>query len=333
MKSRRKCLWVLGDKMTFRISDILIGGSLIIIGLTEIAHLAGCLLGWSFLAVTDLLLAETVFCVLAVLLVCLIRNKKRTNATAGAMQGKRTLDGNVAGTQWILTGVLAFVILIQMLRILSGNLAWLDGDMTLETVNTFLAENAIYSVNPLTGAPYASGMSFRLKILCLPTLYGTISRWSGMAPAAVVYRLIPCITLGLGYFAYGKLGNTVFEGNPIKIRTFLLMVGILFSTGRYMPGVDGFDMFYGGFRGVTIRAVVLIPYLIACLMEKKYFGVALCILAEACMVWPLYGAGVCLLITFAWVVLRGLSALWNNRQTVHSGKSEMKHRQGEGDTE
>ena len=34
--------------MTFRTSDILIGGSLIIIGLTEIAHLAGCLLGWSF---------------------------------------------------------------------------------------------------------------------------------------------------------------------------------------------------------------------------------------------------------------------------------------------
>lgn len=34
--------------MNFRTSDILIGGSLIIIGLTEIAHLAGCLLGWSF---------------------------------------------------------------------------------------------------------------------------------------------------------------------------------------------------------------------------------------------------------------------------------------------
>ena len=48
----------MGDEMTFRTSDILIGGSLIIIGLTEIAHLAGCLLGWSFLTVTDLLLAE-----------------------------------------------------------------------------------------------------------------------------------------------------------------------------------------------------------------------------------------------------------------------------------
>ena len=47
----------MGDEMNFRTSDILIGGSLIIIGLTEIAHLAGCLLGWSFLTVTDLLLA------------------------------------------------------------------------------------------------------------------------------------------------------------------------------------------------------------------------------------------------------------------------------------
>lgn len=48
-----------------------------------------------------------------------------------------------------------------------------------------------------------------------------------------------------------------------------------------MPGVDGFDVFYGGFRGVTIRAAVLLPYLLSCLMDRKYTGVILCILAEA----------------------------------------------------
>ena len=73
-----------------------------------------------------------------------------------------------------------------------------------------------------------------------------------------------------------------------------------------MPGVDGFDLFYGGFRGVTIRAVVLLPYLLSCLIERNYFGAVLCILAEACMVWTLYGAGVCLLITVGWLVLRVL---------------------------
>lgn len=319
--------------MTFRISDILIGGSLIIIGLTEVAHLAGCLLGWSFLSMTDLLLAETVLFVLTVLLVSLIGRKKKAKAVNGAAQSGSGKNEVNAGMQWILTGALAFLILIQMLRILSGDRAWLEGDMTLETVNTFLAENAVYSVNPLTGTAYTAGMSFRLKILCLPTLYGTISRWSGMAPTDVVYRLIPCLTLGLGYFAYGKLGNAVFEGNPIKVRAFLLMVGILFSTGAYMPGVDGFDVFYGGFRGVTIRAIVLVPYLIACLMEKKYFGAVLCILAEACIVWTLYGAGVCLLITAAWVVLRKLLPLLENKSTARREKTKMNRSRGEGDTE
>ena len=319
--------------MTFRTSDILIGVSLIIIGLTEVAHLAGCLLGWSFLSVTDLLLAETVLFVLTVLLVSLIGRKEKAKAVNGAAQSGSGKNEVNAGTQWILTGALAFLILIQMLRILSGDRAWLEGDMTRETVNTFLAENAVYSVNPLTGTAYTAGMSFRLKILCLPTLYGTISRWSGMAPTDVVYRLIPCLTLGLGYFAYGKLGNAVFEGNPIKMRTFLLMVGILFSTGAYMPGVDGFDVFYGGFRGVTIRAIVLVPYLIACLMEKKYFGAVLCILAEACIVWTLYGAGVCLLITAAWVVLRKLLSLLENKPTARREKTKMNRSRGEGDTE
>ena len=81
-----------------------------------------------------------------------------------------------------------------------------------------------------------------------------------------------------------------------------------------MPGMDGFDIFYGGFRGVTIRAVVLLPYLIACLMERKYFGVILCVLAEACMVWTLYGAGVCLLVTLGWIVLHKLLSLFPGRR-------------------
>ena len=317
--------------MTFRISDILIGGSLIIIGLTEIAHLAGCLLGWSFLSVTDLLLAETVISVLAAIVMKWVCTRKMTKAAAVkayAAQTESPKGDKEKKTLGILNAVLAFLILLQLLRIATGDRAWLTGDMTLETVNTFLAENAIYSVNPLTGGTYAAGMSLRLKILCLPTLYGAISHFSGIAPETVVYRLIPCITLLLGYFAYGRLGNAIFKGDAIRIRTFLLLVGILFGTGAYMPGVDGFDLFYGGFRGVTIRAIILVPYLIACLMDKKYFGVLLCILAEACTVWTLYGAGVCLFIMAAWIVLQKVIEICTHKiQTSSNGKS------GEEDTE
>lgn len=108
----------------------------------------------------------------------------------------------------------------------------------------------------------------------------------------------------------------------------MLIVGILFSTGAYMPGVDGFDVFYGGFRGVTIRAAVLLPYLLSCLMDRKYTGVILCILAEACMVWTLYGTGVCLLVAVAWLVLGILVSLfrkrWEKRKMTdaHGGSGE-----------
>lgn len=322
--------------MTFRTSDILIGGSLIIIGLTEVAHLAGCLLGWSFLTVTDLLLAEVGIFLLAAIVLFILCGRRQERAAAGKMN--TTADpGHATGIAEpeytrILTGVLAFLILLLILGILTGERRWLNGDMTVETVNTFLRENAVYTVNPLTGAAYSQGMSFRLKILCLPTLYGTISRFTGMAPVDVVYRLIPCVTLLLSYVAYGSLGNVLFPENSVKRRTFLLIVGILFSTGAYMPGVDGFDVFYGGFRGVTIRAAVLIPYLLACLLRKKYVGVILCILAEACMVWTLYGAGVCLLITVAWLALRGLLSLFRNRQEKHKMTTDG-NRPGEEATE
>lgn len=154
-----------------------------------------------------------------------------------------------------------------------------------------------------------------------------------MAATDVVYRLIPCITLLLGYVAYGSLGRVLFPENSVKRRTFLLIVGILFSTGAYMPGMDGFDVFYGGFRGVTIRAAVLIPYVLACLAEKRYLGVILCILAEACMTWTLYGAGVCLLITAAWLLLRGVCLLLSYRQGQRGKAWEQSVKPGEEDPE
>lgn len=303
--------------MTFRISDLLIRGCLIIIGLTEVAHLAGCLLGWSFLAVTELLLAEIAVAVLGLSLSGLIAHKKAI--AVSAIAGKTV------------AAALGFLILLQVLWILTGERVWTDGDMTLETVNTFLKENSIYTVDPLTGEPYTQGMSFRLKLLCLPTLYGTISRWSGMAPETVVYRLIPCLTLCMGYLAYGRLGAVLFDHNREKCNIFLIIVGILFCAGTYMPGVDGFDIFYGGFRGVTIRAAVLLPYLLACLFERKYLGAVLCILAEACMVWTLYGAGVCLLVTVAWVALRWLWTMWS--RSDHKKTQAVKTAPGEEDAE
>jgi len=135
----------------------------------------------------------------------------------------------------------------------------------------------------------------------------------------------------MGYLAYGRLGAVLFEHNREKCNIFLIIVGILFCAGTYMPGVDGFDIFYGGFRGVTIRAAVLLPYLFSCLLERKYLGAVLCILAEVCMVWTLYGAGVCLLVTVAWVALQWLWTMCS--RSDHKKTQAVKTAPGEEDAE
>lgn len=134
------------------------------------------------MTVTDLLLAEVGIVLLAAILLSVISRQTRKRATAGkndpvADQNSGTDTAKEKSTQ-ILTGILAFLILLQILRILTGNRMWLTGDMTVETVNTFLRENAVYTVNPLTGTAYSMGMSLRLKILCLAH--------SGTGPSAVL---------------------------------------------------------------------------------------------------------------------------------------------------
>ena len=62
-----------------------------------------------------------------------------------------------------------------------------------------------------------------------------------------------------------------------------------------MFGVEGFGVMYGGFRGVCIRAAVLLPYTAGLVLRRRYKLVILCVLAEACMVWTFYGLGACVL--------------------------------------
>lgn len=82
---------------------------------------------------------------------------------------------------------------------------------------------------------------------------------------------------------------------------------------------------------MTIRAAVLLPYLFSCLLERKYLGAVLCILAEACMVWTVYGAGVCLLATVAWMALQWLWTMCS--RSDHKKTQTVKTAPGEEDTE
>lgn len=283
-------------------SDAFLTGLMALLGVTEAAHLSAVFLGWSFTDCVRMWNVTSAVICMAVLLIFLWKRQKKKHLPAGKRGGERERfpkklpvdNTSYSGTQQILLLVLALSVLLQIILLLTGNAQYRDGDITLETVNSFLSSDAVYQVNPLTGSAYELGVPVRWKLLSLPTLYAVLSKTFGLSTEYVVYRAVPVLVLIAGYLVYGRLAEVLFGNDHTKKSIFLLLVSVLFWLGSYSQAVDGFGVMYGGFLGTTIRNVILVPYTVCMCLKRKWKVVFLCILAEACITWTLYGMGVCL---------------------------------------
>lgn len=273
------------------LADCVLTGGMICIGLAEAAHLTAVVLGWSFSRCVIVFFAAVIFlCAAALLLLWLHRGKRF---------GGSRLDGNrpqIAGGSRIVWALFAAVVIVQLIYVSTMQSVYIAGDMTLETVNSFLESDAVYRMNPLTGNAYTPGMPFRLKILCLPTLYGSLCQGFGIEPELLIYGMVPALMLIGSYLAYITVARYFFPGDLAKQGLFMLVVAVLFQAGDYAFGMEGFGLLHSGFRGVVIRGTILLPYTFGLMLRKKYCLVILCILAEACIVWTLYGMGACFLV-------------------------------------
>ncbi len=299
--------------------DFLIAGEIVIIGLAAAAHLTAVVLGWSFSRCV-LFFAGLVCAALVggagVLSVGRIRSGKPFFPGKGDKPALR----KPGRTEGCLYAVSALIFLTQLIFICMGDTNYREGDMTVETVGSFLAADALYQVNPMTGFPYTQGIPSRLKILCLPTLYASLSRLTGLSPAIVVWKVIPVITLVSSYAAFTLLSVSLFpetdrDAYREKRACFMTVVSLLMWVGAYQPGMDGFQLLCGGWMGVTIRNLVLLPWLLSLCLRRKWIYAALCIPAEACIVWTLYGCGVCLLFLLCMgtiQVCRGMRGFLHN---------------------
>lgn len=278
----------------------LIERSIYIFGIAEALHLAGLfkhvpLSTLAGIALPAWLAAAVLFTVKDML------DKKKKKK-----QGTETESGDPAGFRKFPYRTLLFclIVVLQAVWFLMLQTPEISGDITGETVQTFLTENAVYTVNPMTGSAFTQGMPARLKILGLPAFYALICRLTGYPAVYTVYRIMPLVTFLLAYVVYGLWARFLFPKDYKKQITFLLVIALLFQFGCYGTVSDGARLFAAGWRGETIRALILLPYALLCLMKKRKKGVLLCILAEACMVWTLYGAGLVLLMTVIVEVIR-----------------------------
>lgn len=303
-------------KNTFR--DCLMIGEIGVIGLAEVSHLAAVFLKLSFTDCSRLY--AVCLGVLAVSgIVFLTAGRKHIFPAF-----HRERQGDFLPGQRLLYVIFAMTVISQLIFIGMGNAIYRRGDMMAETVESFLVSDGIYQVNPMTGMPYTEGMPLRLKILCLPTLYASLCRWTGIAPAVMVQRIVPMAVLLSSYVSFSLLGRALFPGDGKKRAWFLLGVSVLLWVGAYRYGMVGFGLLCSGWQGVAVRGGVLVPWTLSLCLRRRRMGVFLCILAEACIVWTLYGCGVCLAVgagvTVVQLLCRKLPGTSANGKTGHSAE-------------
>ncbi|MBP5733510.1 MAG: hypothetical protein J6W66_06795 [Lachnospiraceae bacterium] len=281
-KSRSEYFW----------EDWFLAGIFVMIGLAEGAHLMVLMRGRSLLAFSKTyLLLLIAFAVLSAAIVLFAFWRKKRTDDAKALPWKK-----LEKKELIALVLFLILVAVQIVLVIVRSAVFLEYDVTLETVVSFVKTDALYSVDPLTGLPYAQGMPMRLKILCLPTLYAGLSQFFGVSPQALVWHLIPVIALAFAYFAYISLARALFPKNRFFALLFLAVTALLVFVGDYGYGMEGFGLLHGGFQGTTIRTSVLVPYLISLCLRKKYRLMLLPVLVEACIVWTLYGIGMCVAV-------------------------------------
>ena len=83
---------------------------------------------------------------------------------------------------------------------------------------------------------------------------------------------------------------------------FLAFTALLIFVGDYGYGMEGFGLLHAGFQGTTIRMAVMMPWLLGLCLRRKWRLVPLVLLAEACIVWTLYGLGMGTLVVVAFLI-------------------------------
>jgi len=292
------------------VPEKLIEGFLVLIGIAEAIHLAALFLGLSFSLCARILLG-LVAGIFAILLIVSFMKKRKTEEQ---IVKKEVGFFKLLKVYPVLFCSIAFLMIVQIIWNYWMHVPYLLSDITGETIQSFLVSDRVYTVNPLTGEAFAAGMPTRLKILCLPTLYGSVCRLTGISVPMLVYSIVPSLVLILTYLVYSRWALYLFPQEGKKQAFFMLFVVLLFQFGCYTASMDGYALFFAGYTGAGIRAGIILPYALLCCLHGKWKSVVLCILAEVCVVWTLYGLGYTVVVVAVFLLLRSICGRLERRK-------------------
>lgn len=289
--------------------------------LAQVIHLAAVFADKSFSEMTRWFCIGSILLLAGILLSVAETCRNHTKAVEPVRSS--AVEGQSGTRVWCLRILFLVLFLYQLWVITSGMRQYLTGDMLVETAASFLKTDGVYRVNPLTGSAYTVGVPLRIRILGLPSFYGMLSGLLHLEPVTLIRKIVPVVVLMLCYLAFASLGDILFTGKEKEEKKwlFLVLVAVTLSVEDYLYGMDGFNLLYCGYRGTTIRNLILEPYTISLVLRKKHIPVVLCVLAELSIAWTLYGLGVCLLTAVVLTILNICSDKSDRKR--HPAKENM----------
>lgn len=193
---------------------------------------------------------------------------------------------------------------------------YIAGDITGETVTTFIRSNEFHTINPMTGLPYTEGIPNRLKILCIPSLYAFISSLTGINPYTLCYRLAPAFIVPVAYLVYSLYAKYLFGKDTLKKPAFMLIISFVLFLGFIGTITETRFLMTQAWSPEAIRNTIILPFIIISLFNKKWWDVVICILAEAVLCWTLYGLGYGVVLTALYLIVSFVYKTYRKKKEV-----------------
>lgn len=295
------------------IAEKIVEGSIIIIGLAEAAHLTALFLKLP-LHVCSVMMGALFLCAIFYAILTTVLKKRKQGAQKE--KGKENRFWKLLRVYPLLFGLIGLAILLQLIWNYWMHVPYLEGDITGETVQTMLASDGIYTLNPMTGRPFTEGMPMRLKILVLPTLFASVCQFSSVPVQLFVYSIVPSLVLLLSYLVYSSWAVWLFPQEGKKQAMFMLFVILVYQFGCYSGAMDSFLLFFQGYQGAAFRAGVILPYALLSCLKNNWKSVLLCLLTEVCVVWTFYGLGYTVITVAVVLGIRLIRHLLDRRKKV-----------------